>query len=176
MKLRPVPQRTTPGIVFSNVERAISDCLGRRQFGMAEMAAVVAFFGGEPLECVFCGSTDVRRWDHLVSVKEGGETMLGNMVPACAACDDSKRHLPFDIWMRSAVPRWLMSHGTVDVEARIARIQAYVAHFGYTVTPLDKRLDAEEQAVLADIRAKLHAARAETEALIKHYRRRTGNR
>ena len=61
----------------------------------------MAFFGKNPPECVFCGNREVKRWDHLVPVMKGGETVLGNMVPACARCDDSKQAFPFEEWMVS---------------------------------------------------------------------------
>lgn len=176
MTLPLVPQRTTPGFVFSNIERAISDCLGHRQFGASEKAAVIAFFGDEIAACVFCGDTNVGRWDHLVSINQGGETILGNMVLACAACDDSKQHRPFDVWMRSSAPGSPTSRHVVDVEARIVRIKEYVAHYKYVVEPLDERLDDAERAALVNIRQKLQEARREADALIERYRSRTGRR
>ena len=86
MKLPRVPQRTTTGFSFSNVERAIQEGFARRQFGKAEIRQVLAFFG-DPSQCVYCGSPDVRRWDHVVPVREGGETVLGNIVPRICLAD-----------------------------------------------------------------------------------------
>lgn len=130
MKLPPPPQRTTTGFVFPTVERALADSLGRRAFGRREIAQVLAFFGDSPARCVFCGSPDVRRWDHLVPVMAGGETVPGNMVPACQACDDSKGGTPYADWMRSSAPKSPTTRGIPDVEARIALLDAYVRHFG----------------------------------------------
>ena len=81
-KLPRVPGRTTPGFAFSILDRAISECLSRRQFGAVEIKQVIEFFDIDPPECVFCGATPVSRWDHLVPINGGGETLLGNMVPA----------------------------------------------------------------------------------------------
>jgi 5-methylcytosine-specific restriction endonuclease McrA len=117
----------------------------------------------------------VSRWDHLVSIYQGGETVLGNMVLSCAPCDNSKGKQPFDVWMRSAAPGSPASRGVADIEARIDRIRAYVAHYCYVVRPLEERLDAEERRMLADIREKLQVARVEAEALVAHYRVRTGH-
>jgi hypothetical protein len=176
LKLPRAPQRTTPGFAFSILDRALTECLGARQFGQEEMAKVLTFFEmGQP-ECVFCGSPEVARWDHLVAVTRDGETVLGNMVPACARCDDSKRSLPFDEWMAHEAEGSPRSHGIDDIAGRIERIKAYVQHFGYQVRPLHERLTEEELETLLRIRSRFSELRAETDFLIAGYRTRTGHR
>src|SRR3990172_4325227 len=86
------------------LNRLILDCLADRQFGKAEMKEVLAFFGQDEPSCVFCGATPIDRWDHLIPVIRGGDTVLGNIVPACSKCDDSKRDLLFEEWARSTAP------------------------------------------------------------------------
>ena len=66
-----IPKRTTPGFAFSMIERALNECLGERRFGKAEIDQVLAFFNSANLECVYCGSRDVKRWDHLIPIKNG---------------------------------------------------------------------------------------------------------
>src|SRR5687767_7943079 len=90
------PGRCTPSFAFSYVDRAIREGIGRRLFGIAEQDLAIDFFGGEPATCVYCGSVDFDRWDHVVPVRAGGETVLGNMVPACQPCDDAKQHFAYD--------------------------------------------------------------------------------
>ena len=70
------PQRITPAFAFSFVDRAVREGLTLRQFGRPEMNKVVRFFytNQEP-ECVYCGNNEVRRWDHLVPVMKGGDTV-----------------------------------------------------------------------------------------------------
>ena len=177
MNLPRVPQRTTPGFAFSMVERALNDCLGRRQFGKPEQAEVLAlFFGtGEP-ECVYCGSPEIWRWDHVVPVMQGGEAVLGNMVPSCPRCDDSKRDLPFEEWMVSDA-RWSPATRQVpDVQQRAERISEYVQHFGYAPRTLEQRLDEAEWSRVAQIRYTLQLARQEMDSLIADYRARPGTR
>jgi len=118
---------------------------------------------------VSCGGDDVGRWDHLVPVSEGGETVLGNMVPCCAHCDDSKQHHGYAEWMRGN-PR-TCGHG---VEERIAKIEAYVQDNGYKVRPLEDRLNRAEAKRLKAIRDRLTQARTDLEQLIQDYRARTG--
>jgi len=173
-KLPRAPQRTTPGFAFSMIGRALNGCLAARQFGQKEMAEILAFFGTDPPECVYCGSPDVKRWDHLVPINKGGETVLGNMVPACARCDDSKRAEPFEEWMTSGVNGSPQSRGIADVAQRIERIKAYVQHFDYRVRTLEERLDGQELEKLEAIQSLLQELREDVDTLIGDYRDRTG--
>lgn len=174
-RLPRVPMRTTPSFGFSMVTRAMAECLGRRQFGQVEMEEVLRFFGMSEPQCVFCGSRDVRRWDHLVAINRGGETVVGNIVPSCAMCDDSKRDLPYEEWMGHSGQGSPVSRGATDVAERLQRLQAYVRHFGYQVLPLDRRLDEAEIDRLARIQSRLGELRQEVDSLIRDYRQRTGN-
>lgn len=138
MKLPQAPQRTTPGFSFSILQRALNECLGARQFGQEEMARVLRFFDMAQPKCVFCGCPEVKRWDHLIAVTQNGEAVLGNMVPACARCDDSKRDLPFQEWMTCDAKGSPKSRGVDDIAERVERINAYVHYFGYRVRPFGR--------------------------------------
>jgi len=174
-KLPAAPQRITTGFAFSYVERALKEGLSDRRFGKAEMDAVLAFFGCDPPECVYCGSPDVKRWDHLVPVTKGGETVLGNMVPSCARCDDSKQHLRLDEWVCGNARFSPKSLQVRELGARVERIQAYVQHFGYTPREFEARLADDELVRLQNIRDSLASLRADIERLIADYRVRTGH-
>ena len=128
VKIPLVPGRTTPGFAFSMVDRALAECLGRRDFRMLEIEKILTYFNQENPGCVFCGTQDVKRWDHLVPIKRWGETVIGNMVLACAQCDDSKRDVPFDQWMISNDQYSPKIRGVPDVDARRNRIQGYIDH------------------------------------------------
>jgi len=158
------------------IRRALSDCLAARQFGKKEIADILTFFGSDPPECVYCGSQDVKRWDHLVPINKGGETLPGNMVPACAGCDDSKRAEPFEKWMLSNAERSPLSPGSADVAERIEHIKAYVRHFDYTARTLEERLNKPERERLMDIHSRLKELQKDIDALISDYRARTGNK
>lgn len=171
MALPRTPQRTTPGFAFSIIERSLKDCLGRRKFGQTEKQHALEFFGlsMESPKCVFCGSSDVKRWDHLVPVSLGGETVLGNMVPACTQCDDAMRELPFDEWMMSDDRYSPKSLGIKGVNQRIHRIREYTRHFNYVPSSLEERLNEDELEKLSIIHEKLCKIRSEIEALIIDY-------
>ena len=174
MKLPKVPQCTTTSFAFSGIERAIREGFARRKFGQAEIEQVVETFGHDPPHCVYCGSSEVRRWDHVVPVREGGETVLGNIVPACARCDDSKQHRPFAEWMQGDAPLSPKNRGVKDIVERIARIRTYAEEFEYTPSPIEDRFEGGEKERLEAIRATLAKARADLDALIADYRSRKG--
>lgn len=173
MKLPKVPQRTTTGFVFPMIERTLKECFAARQFGQEEIAQVLKFFGAEQPECAFCGSSEVKRWDHLLSISKDGETVLGNMVLACAQCDDSKQDKPFEEWMTSGTKYSPKSLGIKDVSQRIKRIKTYIQHFGYVPRSLEDRLNKHELERLKIIRSKLLDIRGDIEMLIKDYGART---
>ena len=174
MNLPEVPQRTTPGFSFSIVERALLECIAVRQFGKTEVQEVVAFFDLDPPACVFCGATPIQRWDHLIPVSRGGDTILGNIVPACARCDDSKRDLPFEVWALGDAPNSPQTRGVPDLAHRLARVRDYVAKYAYQSRTPEQRLNEEELHQFALLREDLRKLRKDFDALIALFRKRTG--
>ena len=169
------PQRKTPGGVYSDIERGLKECLASRHFTKDEMRQILDFFGKNPPECVYCGSKDVERWDHLVSINNGGETVWGNIVPACQKCDDSKGTMQFEEWMKSNRPKSPLKREIIDIDDRIRKIKDYVAQSGYKVRMLEKRLNENERKELKAIRVLNAESRRRTEKLVAGYRERTGD-
>lgn len=167
------PNRTAPGVASSNLDRALRANLGRRKFGKDEMIEIINFFGVD--ECVYCGSSTIKRWDHLVSIREGGETVIGNIVPACAPCDDSKRNIDFRHWITSNAKRSPKSRGILDIDARVKKIEEYVEHYNYVHKNLDQRLSMEELIKYQSIMTEMKDLREEAKKLIADFRERTGN-
>jgi hypothetical protein len=153
----------------------LQECLARREFGADEKNSVVELFGGPPVRCSFCGSSAVRRWDHLVPVMKGGEAVPGNLVPACARCDDSKQDFPFEEWMTGDTPASPKSRETDRLPQRVALLKAYVRRFDYVLRPLEDRLSDDELADLLTIRSDLAALRERIDSLIARYRERPGS-
>lgn len=164
-----VPGRMTPSFAFGYLERAIQEGLGRRAFRMSAVERAVEFFG-EPLTCAFCGGENVTLWEHLVPVARGGETVLGNMVPACQPCNDSKHSRPFDEWLTARAQKNPDAPGAHDIAARIARLRAYAQQFGYVVTTPESRLDAERLLEVGELRRRAKELRADLEAFLSETR------
>jgi hypothetical protein len=152
-----------PATAFKYLERALQEGLGRREFGSADMRQVKEFFGDS---CVYCGSADWDRWDHLVPAISGGESVLGNMVTACQPCDDSKGSRPFDIWMAArAIARPELS--AMDSPARIERLREYQRQFGYVATKAESRLPPERLAKFEDLIRRAKELQRDVEAFIR---------
>lgn len=48
--------------------------------------------------CVYCGKP-ADSWDHVVPISKGGETIVGNIVPACTSCNSAKRDRDLDAFL-----------------------------------------------------------------------------
>ncbi|MGH8103623.1 MAG: HNH endonuclease signature motif containing protein [bacterium] len=173
MKMPRVPGRTTPAFAFSVLDRSLKECLGNRAFAKEDASKALAYlFGENEPECINCGRREIKRWDHIVPVKHCGETVLGNMIPACTECDDSKRDLTFDDWMKSETRLSPQTRGVTDISARTITIREYVAHFGYKVRTLEERLTEDENAVLHRINKLRDELKREIETPISQYQAR----
>jgi hypothetical protein len=172
LKVPKRPVKIGTGFAFSILDRMLHECLALRDFGTSQMELVIAFFGGHPAACVYCGESP-QRWDHLVPVRAGGETVIGNMVPACARCDDSKQALTFEEWWTSSRRHSPAGREAEGKAERLEKLRAYAAHFGYEPRRLEERLTTEEAAHLHRIRQTAGSLREEIEALVRMYVNRT---
>lgn len=166
------PTSISTAFAFSYVERALWEGLGRRRFGEAERAEILRFFGLKAPRCVYCGASRPSRWDHLVAVRCGGETVIGNMVPACGSCDDSKAARNFDDWMVSSARLSPFTKRVPDVEVRRQRIREYAAQYGYKKRALGDGLLDEERAELEQIQAAVVALKSRIDRFLASYRSR----
>lgn len=64
-----------------------------------EWKECLIYFGGE---CAYCGCTTRKGQrltkDHLEPISQGGRTVQGNIVPACASCNSSKGSDEWRTW------------------------------------------------------------------------------
>lgn len=51
--------------------------------------------------CAYCGSTEQLQVDHFIPISKDGRHSLTNIVPACHACNSSKRDRDAESWYRS---------------------------------------------------------------------------
>ena len=139
--------------------------IDERAFGNPDIEEVIAFFGG--LRCVYCDDTKVGRWDHLVAVRNGGETVKGNMVLSCSACDDSKAQTGFEAWMRGGAARSPKSRNIPDIDGRVSRLREYQTHFGYVARTMAERLNENERTQLDGLLGRLDQLCGDTEVFLK---------
>jgi 5-methylcytosine-specific restriction endonuclease McrA len=50
-------------------------------------------------KCAYCRVVRATTWDHIVPTSRHGRTTPGNVVPACASCNSSKKNQDVWIWM-----------------------------------------------------------------------------
>ncbi|WP_052077526.1 HNH endonuclease [Rhodococcoides fascians] len=48
--------------------------------------------------CFYCGEAGPMTMDHLLPICRGGRHSIGNLIPACATCNSSKRHRTVMEW------------------------------------------------------------------------------
>ena len=100
--------------------------------------------------------------------------MLGNMVPACARCDDSKGASPYREWAlgdaKYSPKKWDVS----DIEERLHRIDSYVKKYRYRPKLPNTRLSPKEFQALKDLEDELQQLHNNFNAFIEQYRRRIG--
>lgn len=51
--------------------------------------------------CAYCGSTGDLHIEHVIPISKGGTHVLSNVVPACQACNFSKRDKDAEVWYRA---------------------------------------------------------------------------
>jgi hypothetical protein len=162
--MRNAPTKMSASRALYTLDRAMKERLLDRDFGTQHLRRALDYFSQAGVEgCIYCGNKLVERWDHLVPVSLGGGTIVGNMVPACQPCDDSKGGKDFRAWLAGKAEK-NPARGKPDVYAAVVtRVEAYQRHFNYVV-PADFRgaLDAAQLEqydvflqLMSDFRSKL---------------------
>ena len=83
----------------------------------------------ESVECAYCGDPSTE-WDHLRPIVRdkqptGYISEIGNLVPACGKCNQSKGNKYWHDWILSDARLSPKSKGVENLQTRIARLDAY---------------------------------------------------
>ena len=96
-----------------------------------EIQEALAILGMTPesVQCAYCGDPSTE-WDHLRPIVRdkkptGFITEIGNLVPACGKCNQSKGNQYWRDWITSDANLSPKSKGVKDIQARIERLKAY---------------------------------------------------
>lgn len=81
--------------------------------------------------CAYCGGS-ATEWDHLRPLvlnrrPTGYISEIANLVPSCGKCNQSKGNKSWRTWMLSEAKHSPSGRKVNDVQARIARLEAYEA-------------------------------------------------
>lgn len=141
-----------------NVSRGLREIVAPIQtMPKADWDALLGEFHGC---CAFCGDGATRQNrgivpDHLIPVTDYGELVLGNVVPACQTCNDSRGNSDWRQFIESRSPN--------EAPHRVARIEEHLARNPYDAIQPPEVLDAEEleqyESVLADWEELLESAK-----------------
>jgi hypothetical protein len=81
------------------------------------------------VRCAYCGDKSTE-WDHLRPLvidqrPTGYISEIGNLVPACGKCNQSKGNKPWRTWMLSKAILSPKSRNILELEARMERLEKY---------------------------------------------------
>lgn len=64
-------------------------------------------------KCAYCRAAEATTWDHIIPISQAGQTTPGNIVPACASCNSSKKDQ--DVW------EWMGKRGLIPSDEFLGR-------------------------------------------------------
>ena len=83
----------------------------------------------DDIRCAYCGDK-ATEWDHLRPIISNQEptgyiTEIGNLVPSCGKCNQSKGKSYWRTWMEGSARLSPKTRGVPNLQERIERLQAY---------------------------------------------------
>jgi len=157
MPLDKLPIKMSPGLGLSMLDRAIKESFALRCCA-GDLDRIRQYFsknGG--FRCLYCKTENPSRWDHLHAVSRGGDTVPGNLVPACQRCDDSKQDKDVDEWVSGKSKHRPDSNSLARIQSEV---KAYQTQFSYEPREFDSKLTEEQRATYARFRKELESLRA----------------
>jgi hypothetical protein len=107
----------------------------------AEIAEALRVLEMSPddVRCAYCGDA-ATEWDHLRPLvvarrPTGYISEIGNLVPLCGKCNQSKGNKNWNVWIASNAPLAPARRGIADLDRKIERLRAYEKW--RPVTPID---------------------------------------
>jgi len=136
-----LPRKISLGLGLSLIDRAVKEFFAERRREDLQ-AAIEYFTDAGALHCIYCGAPNPNRWDHFHPVTKGGDTVIGNLVPACQRCDDSKQDRTLEEWVSSR-----SKHR--PTKRRLKKIQSdfrkYQRKHPYQARDFDEKLSQEQK-------------------------------
>lgn len=124
-----------------NVSRGLREIVAPRQtMQTAQWQRLKDEFGGR---CIFCDGAETKENrgivpDHLIPVTRFGELVIGNTVPACQTCNDSRGDGDWRPFVRAKFPG--------NPEEQIGRIEEYLKQHPYHPPSPETALSLDERA------------------------------
>jgi len=138
------------------LDRAVKESFAIR-CRVIDLDEVERFFSSDGhLHCAYCDVADAERWDHLHPVSQGGDTVPGNLVPACRRCDDSKQDRTIEEWALSMSTHRPQQEKLAAIQERL---KSYRERFAYHPRQFEQKLNAQQRVAYERFREKLHELR-----------------
>lgn len=142
MPKKKLPTKTYVGFGLSMLDRAVKESFALR-CGVVDLEKIEAFCSHDGhIRCAYCDAPDPNCWDHLHPVSLGGDTVPGNLVPACGRCDDSKQDRTIEEWALSVSAYRPSAERLKKIQNRLA---AYQAKFAYAPRQFVDKLSIEQR-------------------------------
>ena len=165
-RLRKLPIKVSAGLGLSLIDRAVKEAFAARCL-VSDLEDLRSYFeaGGE-IRCFYCDAPEPTRWDHLHAVTRGGDTVPGNLVPACGRCDDSKQDRDIDEWVHGTSRQRPPPERLAGLQDKIA---AYRERFAYEARTFEARLSPDQLARYQRFRTEIDTLRRhlESEGLLR---------
>jgi len=156
MPLDKLPNKIYPALGLSMIDRAFKEAHTER-CSSADLRELRVYFGGSRnIVCLYCGNREATRWDHFYPISKGGDTVKGNLVPACSSCDDSKQAKTLDEWALSS-GRYRPTNARLQIIKRT--INKYASRFNYNEKPFVQKINSSTCAKYKRVRDALTAIR-----------------
>lgn len=156
MALDKLPTKISPGFCLSMLDRAVKEFFAER-CAKADIEKVRQYFTkAGAIHCAYCDAPNATRWDDIHPVSRGGDTVPGNLVPACGRCDDSKQDRDIDEWASSKGKHRPPAENVAGIRDRI---RAYQAQFSYWPVEFEEKLTKPQKAKYKQFRQKLDELR-----------------
>ncbi|PKO69052.1 MAG: hypothetical protein CVU22_06550 [Betaproteobacteria bacterium HGW-Betaproteobacteria-16] len=154
------------GLGLSLIDRAVKESFAARCTNEDLERIRQYFLSQGAFRCLYCGSENPSRWDHLHAVSRGGDTVPGNLVPACQRCDDSKQDKDLAEWVNGKAKHRPPLAALPRIEAEVRR---YQSHFEHEPRDFEAKLSIEDLAKYKRFRQEIEALRMhlKTEGLLK---------
>lgn len=156
-----LPGKMPAGFGLSMIDRAVKEKMLGTRCKASDLKPVLDYFQQDGVvQCFYCDAPDPRRWDHLHPVSRGGDTMPGNLVPACPRCDDSKQDRDIEMWVASSSPH---RPPPERLGVLLQKVEAYRKQFPYEAVEFSRRLSPSQLETYLQFRAEIDALRRHLE-------------
>lgn len=121
------------------VQRGLRELYTEHTLNEEEWNEIIVHFGNK---CSYCNVEDTGNSrtgiipDHLIPAANNGDYILGNIIPACQDCNDTRGKKDWKEYIIKYFPK--------NSDERVLKIERYITQFNYEPAIPEKRLENDE--------------------------------